>query len=107
MRTVLRSGIACRPTTYTCAVLFMVIEDFRNGDPKPVHDRFVARGRMLPERVTYHGSWIDPVRARCYQVMEAENADALDSRVAGLLRGAVERVPLDQLFDLVDRLGAF
>jgi hypothetical protein len=24
-----------------------------------------------------------------------------------LLRGAVERVPLDQLFDLVDQLGAF
>jgi len=82
MRTVLRSGIACRPTTYTCAVLFMVIEDFRNGDPKPVHDRFVARGRMLPERVTYHGSWIDPVRARCYQVMEAENADALGAWIA-------------------------
>ena len=38
---------------------------------------------------------------------DAENADALDSRVAGLLRGAVERVPLDQLFDLVDQLGAF
>jgi hypothetical protein len=32
----------------------MVIEDFRNGDPEPVHDRFVARGRMLPEGVTYH-----------------------------------------------------
>jgi Domain of unknown function (DUF3303) len=63
-------------------VLFMVIEDFRNSDPKPVHDRFVARGRMLPERVTYHGSWIDPVRARCYQVMEAENADALGAWIA-------------------------
>jgi uncharacterized protein DUF3303 len=58
-------------------VLFMVIEDFRNGDPRPVQDRFVGRGRMLPEGVTYHASWIDPVRARCYQVMEAENADAL------------------------------
>ena len=38
---------------------------------------------------------------------DAENADALDSRLAGLLRGAVERVPLDQLFELVDQLGAF
>jgi hypothetical protein len=38
---------------------------------------------------------------------DAENADTLDSRLAGLLRGAVERVPLDQLFELVDRLGAF
>ena len=38
---------------------------------------------------------------------DAENADALDSRIAGLLRGAVRRVPLDQLFDLVDSLGSF
>ena len=34
-------------------------------------------------------------------VDDAENAGALDSSLAGLLRGAVERVPLDQLFDLV------
>jgi len=40
-------------------------------------------------------------------INDAENADALDSRIAGLLRGAVRRVPLDQLFDLVDSLGSF
>ena len=40
-------------------------------------------------------------------VDDAENADALDSSLAGLLRGAVERVPLDELFELVDQLGAF
>jgi hypothetical protein len=38
---------------------------------------------------------------------DAENADALDSTLAGVIRGAVERVPLDQLFELVDRLGGF
>jgi len=37
---------------------------------------------------------------------DAENADALDSRLAGLLRGAVQRVPLDQLFVLIDSLGS-
>jgi uncharacterized protein DUF3303 len=63
-------------------VVFMVIEDFRNADPAPVHERFVERGRMLPEGVTYHASWIDPARARCYQVMEAENADALAPWIA-------------------------
>jgi len=63
-------------------VLFMVIEDFRRGDPNPVHQRFAERGRMLPDGVTYHASWIDPVRARCYQVMEAENADALAPWIA-------------------------
>jgi hypothetical protein len=63
-------------------MLFMVIEDFRKGDPKPVHDRFVVRGRMLPEGVTYQASWIDPHRARCYQVMEADSADALAPWIA-------------------------
>ena len=36
---------------------------------------------------------------------DAENADALNSTLAGVIRGAVERVPLDQLFELVDRRG--
>jgi len=48
-------------------MLFMVIEDFHQGDPKPVHDRFVACGRMLPEGVTYQASWIDPHRARLHR----------------------------------------
>jgi hypothetical protein len=39
-----------------------------------------------------------------HSIDDAENADALDSTVARILRGAVERVPLDQLFDLVDQL---
>ena len=39
-------------------------------------------------------------------VDDAENADALDSTLAGVIRGAVERVPLDQLFELVDSLGS-
>ena len=60
----------------------MIIEDFRNRDPKPVHDRFVARGRMLPEGVTYHASWIDSTRVRCYQLMEAESRDALAPWIA-------------------------
>jgi hypothetical protein len=59
-------------------MLFMVIEHFRNGDPQPVHERFIRRGRMLPEGVTYHASWIEPERARCFQLMEADSAAALE-----------------------------
>jgi len=58
-------------------MLFMVIEQFRNGDPLPVRTRFQEHGRMLPDGVTYHASWIDPTRARCFQLMEAADADAL------------------------------
>ena len=58
-------------------MLFMVIEDFKDGDPNPIRERFVRDGRLLPEGVIYHASWVDPVSARCFQVMEAEDLDAL------------------------------
>jgi hypothetical protein len=32
---------------------------------------------MLPDGVSYHSSWIDPVTDRCYQVMEAVNIESL------------------------------
>jgi Protein of unknown function (DUF3303) len=57
------------------SMLFMVIEQFRNNDPNPVRERFLRDGRMLPEGVVYHASWVDPVRARCYQLMEAPDLD--------------------------------
>jgi hypothetical protein len=45
-------------------MLFMVIEDFKHRDPEPVRERFARDGRMLPEGVIYHASWIDPANAR-------------------------------------------
>ncbi|HEV2618590.1 MAG TPA: DUF3303 family protein [Acidobacteriaceae bacterium] len=58
-------------------MLFMVIEDFKDGDPGPVQERFLRNGRMLPSDVLYHASWVDPANARCFQVMEARDRDAL------------------------------
>ena len=55
----------------------MVVEQFRNNDPTPIGNRFAARGRMLPDGVAYHASWVDPVHMRCYQVMEAPDAERL------------------------------
>jgi len=63
-------------------MLFMVIEQFRHGDPQPVRDRFVRSGRLMPDDVTYHASWIDAERARCFQLMEADTATALEPWVA-------------------------
>ena len=34
---------------------------------------------MLPEGVVYHGSWIDPANARCFQIMEAKDLATLDA----------------------------
>ncbi|MBI2681668.1 MAG: DUF3303 family protein [Acidobacteriales bacterium] len=58
-------------------MLLMVIERFKNGDPLPVRDRFQSKGRMLPGGVTYISSWIDAANARCFQLMEADSAAAL------------------------------
>ena len=58
-------------------MLFMVIEHFKNKDPKPIGERFRLEGRMMPEGVAYHASWIDPAAARCFQVMEADSVEKL------------------------------
>jgi len=58
-------------------MLLMVIERFKNGDAAPIGERFRRDGRMLPEGVIYHASWVDPAGARCFQLMEAPHADSL------------------------------
>jgi hypothetical protein len=50
-------------------MLFMVIEHFK--DVAAIGDRFRAKGRMMPEDVTYEGSWLEPSGIRCFQVMAA------------------------------------
>ncbi|MGB6312525.1 MAG: DUF3303 family protein [Pseudolabrys sp.] len=57
-------------------MLLMIIETFR--DTKLVGERFERCGRLLPEGVVYHASWVDPVANRCFQVMEAPDQEALN-----------------------------
>lgn len=59
-------------------MLFMVIERFKNGDPRSVGERFRTRGRMFPEGVAYHGSWIDAAGGRCFQLMESPDVALLN-----------------------------
>ena len=58
-------------------MLFMVIERFKQGNPKDVGERFKSKGRMLPKGVVYHTSWMDSAGARCFQLMEAPDQDSL------------------------------
>jgi len=59
-------------------MLFMVIERFKHGETIRIGERFRRDGRLLPEGVLYHASWVDSVGARCFQVMEAPDKGALD-----------------------------
>jgi hypothetical protein len=67
---------------YTRCMLFMVVERFGNADPAPIGERFRQRGRMLPEGVTYHASWVDVTGSTCFQLMEALDAELLNAWVS-------------------------
>ena len=51
-------------------MLYMVIERFKNQDPRPVYHRFGESGRMMPEGLEYVSSWVDMKLERCFQLME-------------------------------------
>ncbi len=57
-------------------MLFVVIERFKSG-AVPIGQRFHATGRMLPEGVIYHASWVDSAGTQCFQIMEAPDRHAL------------------------------
>lgn len=59
-------------------MLFMVIERFRGGDPRPVYERLRTAGRLFPEGLSYRGSWVDEQLHRCFQLMATEDRALLD-----------------------------
>ena len=59
-------------------MLYMVVENFRNGDPVPVYRRFREQGRLVPEGVRYVSSWVDETLERCFQLMETDDRLLLD-----------------------------
>ena len=58
-------------------MLFMVIERFEANNMLPVYERVKQRGRGLPEGLKYVNSWIEPSFARCFQLMECDDARRL------------------------------
>ena len=63
-------------------MLFMVIESFRSQDAKAVYRRLRDRGRLIPDSVTFLGSWVQADLGRCFQVMECDDATLLQRWVA-------------------------
>ena len=63
-------------------MLFMVIETFRDQDAKSVYRRFRDRGRMMPEGLSFVGSWTTADVGRCFQLMETDDVTLLQRWVA-------------------------
>jgi hypothetical protein len=63
-------------------MLYMVIENFKDGTGDAVYARFHERGRMLPENLFYVSSWVTPQRDRCFQLMECDDRRLLDEWAA-------------------------
>jgi hypothetical protein len=58
-------------------MLFMVIENVRENCLPAIRERFAVKGRMLPDGVSYHGSWAVDAGMKWFQIMEAQNEDDL------------------------------
>ena len=63
-------------------MLFMVIESFRNQDPKPIYRRLRDKGRQMPEGLSFVGSWVTADLGRCFQLMECGDITLLQRWVA-------------------------
>lgn len=62
-------------------MLFMVIERFAPGTIPDVYRQLRDRGRSLPAGLTYVDSWIEASFARCFQLMECDDARLLQEWV--------------------------
>ena len=48
----------------------MIVERFKNRDPKPIYRRLQDSGRQMPEGLRYLDSWINPTSTAVFQLME-------------------------------------
>jgi hypothetical protein len=62
-------------------MLFMIIERFKDDDMLPAYKRLKDQGRVLPDGLKFVDSWIEPSFARCFQLMECDDARLLQAWV--------------------------
>ena len=63
---------------------FIVIEDFTGCDRKEIYRRFGERGRLKPDELIVHHSWIAADMSRCFLLVETDDVT--------LLRGVVRQL---------------
>jgi len=87
-------------------MLFMVIERFKNRDPRPIYQRLREQGRMMPEGLAFVSSWIEANFDRCWQVMECDDprkfqewilswSDLMDCEIVPVVPSAETRETVD------------
>ncbi|HZO94853.1 MAG TPA: DUF3303 family protein [Candidatus Baltobacteraceae bacterium] len=59
-------------------MLFLIVERFKSGRERAIHERFTRHGRLMPDGVAYRASWIDPASARCFQIVEAVSRERVE-----------------------------
>jgi hypothetical protein len=62
------------PTTTEEAMLYMVVERFKEGAAPEIYKRFREKGRLMPDGLEFVSSWIDVDLTVCYQLMRTEDA---------------------------------
>jgi hypothetical protein len=60
------------------AMLYMVIERFKEGAATEIYRRFRERGRMMPDGLEYVSSWIDLDFKICWQLMRTDDFRLFD-----------------------------
>lgn len=58
-------------------MLYMVIENFKEGRAREIYERFQQHGRMAPAGVEYVDSWVDLEVKRCWQLMRTDDVALL------------------------------
>jgi hypothetical protein len=64
-------------------MLFMVIERFRDDAAPEIYRRVREGGRSLPDGLRYVDSWVRADLTGCFQLMECDDAAALQEWIAG------------------------
>jgi len=59
---------------------YLVIERFK--DARAIYQRLRDRGRLMPDGLVYLNSWISTDLGRCFQLMEADDADLFESWIS-------------------------
>jgi uncharacterized protein DUF3303 len=64
------------------AMLYMVIERFKEGAAPEIYRRFRERGRMMPTGLEYVSSWVDLDFKICWQLMQTDDFALFNEWVA-------------------------